>query len=223
MRAVVQRVSEASVSIDGEVVAEIGPGMLVLLAAAHGDGPEQVRWMAEKLIGLRIFSDDAGKMNLSLEQVGGEMLVVSQFTLYGDCRKGKRPSYTGSAPPDEAVTVYRSFIDAVTRLNVPVREGVFGAMMQVHLVNDGPVTADRGFTLAELSAKKIGEGLLKESPRSHCLNAHSYSRRLRGYPSFDVGPRIGVRGDGGIPASADNDSGNRCTYRGFLLHRVLAV
>lgn len=140
MRAVVQRVSEASVSIEDKLVAEIGPGMLVLLAAAHGDGPEQVRWMAEKLIGLRIFSDDAGKMNLSLEQVGGEMLVVSQFTLYGDCRKGKRPSYTASAPPDEAVNVYRSFIDAVTRLNVPVREGVFGAMMQVHLVNDGPVT-----------------------------------------------------------------------------------
>jgi D-tyrosyl-tRNA(Tyr) deacylase len=140
MRAVVQRVSEASVSIDGEVVTEIGRGMLVLLAAAHGDGPEQVRWMAEKLIGLRIFSDDAGKMDLSLEQVEGEMLVVSQFTLYGDCRKGKRPSYTGSGPPDEAVTVYRSFIDAVTRLKIPVREGVFGAMMQVHLVNDGPVT-----------------------------------------------------------------------------------
>jgi D-aminoacyl-tRNA deacylase len=140
MRAVVQRVSEASVSIDGEVVAEIGPGMLVLLAAANGDGSEQVRWMAEKLIGLRIFPDEAGKMNLSLEQVAGEMLVVSQFTLYGDCRKGKRPSYTGSSPPDEAVTVYRSFIDAVSKLNIPVREGVFGAMMQVHLVNDGPVT-----------------------------------------------------------------------------------
>ena len=122
MRAVVQRVSEASVSIDGEVVAEIGPGMLVLLPAGHCDGPEQVRWMAEKLIGLRIFSGHhAGKMNLSLEQIGGEMLVVSQFTLYGDCRKGKRPSYTASAPLDEAVNIYRSFIDAVTILNVPVR------------------------------------------------------------------------------------------------------
>ncbi|MGO9566399.1 MAG: D-aminoacyl-tRNA deacylase [Desulfomonilaceae bacterium] len=140
MRAVVQRASEASVSIEGRMVAQIGPGMLVLLAAAHGDGPEQIRWMAEKLIGLRIFSDDAGKMNLSLEQVGGEMLVVSQFTLYGDCRKGKRPSYTDSARPEQAVTVYRSFIDAVAKLKVPVREGVFGAMMQVHLVNDGPVT-----------------------------------------------------------------------------------
>jgi D-aminoacyl-tRNA deacylase len=140
MRAVVQRVSAASVSIDGEKVAEIDRGMLVLLAAAHGDGPEQIRWMAEKLVGLRIFSDDAGKMNLSLEQVRGEMLVVSQFTLYGDCRKGKRPSYTGSARPEEAVAIYRSFIDAVTKLNIPVSEGVFGAMMQVHLINDGPVT-----------------------------------------------------------------------------------
>jgi D-tyrosyl-tRNA(Tyr) deacylase len=140
MRAVVQRVLAASVSIDGRVVAEIGPGMLVLFAAARGDGPEQIRWTAEKLAGLRIFSDDAGKMNLSLEQVGGEMLVVSQFTLYGDCRKGKRPSYTDSAPPDEAVNIYRSFIDAVARLKIPVKEGVFGAMMQVQLVNDGPVT-----------------------------------------------------------------------------------
>ncbi len=140
MRAVVQRVSGASVSIDRQTVAEIGPGMLVLLAAAHGDGPEQIRWMSEKLVGLRIFADDAGKMNLSLEQVRGEMLVVSQFTLYGDCRKGKRPSYTGSAPPDEAVTIYRGFIETVAKLNISVREGVFGAMMQVNLVNDGPVT-----------------------------------------------------------------------------------
>jgi D-tyrosyl-tRNA(Tyr) deacylase len=140
MRAVVQRVSEASVSINSEMIAEIGPGMVVLFAAAHGDGPEQTRWMAEKLVGLRIFSDETGKMNLSLQQVGGEMLVVSQFTLYGDCRKGKRPSYTGSAPPDEAVTVYRSFIEAVAKLNIPVREGVFGAMMHVCLINDGPVT-----------------------------------------------------------------------------------
>jgi D-aminoacyl-tRNA deacylase len=140
MRAVVQRVSEASVSINGEAVAEIGPGMVVLLAAAHGDGPDQVRWMAEKLSGLRIFADEAGKMNLSLQQAGGEMLVVSQFTLYGDCRKGKRPSYAGSAPPAEAEPIYRSFIDAVGKLNIPVKEGVFGAMMHVSLINDGPVT-----------------------------------------------------------------------------------
>jgi len=136
----VQRVSRAKVSIDGKVVAEIGPGLLVLLAAARGDGPEQIRWLAEKVTGLRIFSDDAGKMNLSLKQVEGEMLIVSQFTLYGDCRKGKRPSFTGSAPPEEAEKLYEDFIEAVRGHGVLTRHGVFGAMMDVELVNDGPVT-----------------------------------------------------------------------------------
>jgi D-tyrosyl-tRNA(Tyr) deacylase len=140
MRAVVQRVLRASVSVDGSVVGAIGPGMLVLLAAAHGDGTEQVRWMTEKLVGLRIFSDEVGKMNLSLKQVGGSMLIVSQFTLYGDCRKGKRPSYTGSAAPEEAQAVYASFVNAVREQDIPVQEGIFGAMMHVELVNDGPVT-----------------------------------------------------------------------------------
>jgi len=140
MRAVVQRVSSAKVSVDGKVVSEIGPGLLVLLAAAHGDGPEQVRWMAEKISGLRIFGDADGKMNLSLSQVHGEMLVVSQFTLYGDCRKGKRPSFTGSAAPDVAVALYKDFVAAVRRLGIRVQEGIFGAMMDVELVNDGPVT-----------------------------------------------------------------------------------
>jgi D-tyrosyl-tRNA(Tyr) deacylase len=140
MRAVVQRVSRAKVSVDGKVVSEIGPGLLVLLAAAHGDGPEQVRWMAEKISGLRIFGDADGKMNLSLSQVHGEMLVVSQFTLYGDCHKGKRPSFTGSAAPDVAVALYKDFVAAVRRLGIRVQEGIFGAMMDVELVNDGPVT-----------------------------------------------------------------------------------
>ena len=140
MRAVVQRVSRAKVSVDGKVVSEIGPGLLVLLAAAHGDGPEQVRWMAEKISGLRIFGDADGKMNLSLSQVHGEMLVVSQFTLYGDCRKGKRPSFTGSAAPDVAVALYKDFVAAVRRLGIRVQEGIFGAMMDVELVNYGPVT-----------------------------------------------------------------------------------
>jgi D-tyrosyl-tRNA(Tyr) deacylase len=140
VRSVLQRVSRAKVSIDGEIVAEIGPGLLVLLAAAHGDGPEQIRWLAEKVTGLRIFSDDAGKMNLSLKQVGGEMLIVSQFTLYGDCRKGRRPSFTGSAPPEEAGKLYEEFIEAVRGQGVLTRHGVFGAMMDVELVNDGPVT-----------------------------------------------------------------------------------
>ncbi len=140
MRAVIQRVRRAAVSVDGQTVGRIGHGLLVLLAASRGDGPEQVRWMAEKLPSLRVFSDQDGKMNLSLMQVGGEMLVVSQFTLYGDCRKGKRPSYAHAAPPQEAETLYKGFIEAVRNQGVPVQEGVFGAMMEVELVNDGPVT-----------------------------------------------------------------------------------
>jgi D-aminoacyl-tRNA deacylase len=140
MRVLVQRVLSARVSVDGSVVGEIGPGMLALLAAAHGDGPEQVRWMTEKLVGLRIFGDENGKMNLSLKQVGGSMLIVSQFTLYGDCRKGKRPSYAASAAPEQAREVYESFLNAVKKLDIPVQEGVFGAKMRVELVNDGPVT-----------------------------------------------------------------------------------
>lgn len=140
MRAVVQRVAKASVSVDGKTVGEIGHGMLVLLAAAGNDGPEQVRWMAEKLSGLRIFSDEQGKMNLSLDQVAGEMLIVSQFTLYGDCRKGKRPSYAGAAPPEQAEALYREFIQEIRNRGIPAQEGIFGAMMMVELVNDGPVT-----------------------------------------------------------------------------------
>ncbi|MBI5571009.1 MAG: D-tyrosyl-tRNA(Tyr) deacylase [Desulfomonile tiedjei] len=140
MRAVVQRVSRAGVSVNGTRVSEIGPGMLVLIAAAKEDGPEQIRWMADKLIGLRIFPDEAEKLNLSLMQVGGSMLIVSQFTLYGDCRKGRRPSYAAAAPPQEAEGIYKSFIDAVRSQGIPVQEGVFGAMMEVELLNDGPVT-----------------------------------------------------------------------------------
>ena len=140
MRSVVQRVLSASVTVDGREVGRIGPGMLVLLAAAPDDGPDQVRWMAEKLTGLRIFPDETGKMNLSLTQVQGDMLIVSQFTLYGDCRKGKRPSYAAAAPPDDAQRIYRDFIEAVRAKGIQAQEGVFGAMMEVELVNDGPVT-----------------------------------------------------------------------------------
>jgi D-tyrosyl-tRNA(Tyr) deacylase len=140
MRAVVQRVTRARVSVENKIVGEIGNGMLVLLAAGKGDGPEQVKWMADKLSGLRIFADEDGKMNLGLSQIGGAMLVVSQFTLYGDCRKGKRPSYATSAPPEEAAGLYASFVDTLRGLSIPVQEGIFGAMMQVELVNDGPVT-----------------------------------------------------------------------------------
>lgn len=140
MRAVVQRVLRARVSVDDRTVGEIGQGMLVLLAAGNGDGPEQVRWMAEKLAGLRIYGDENGKMNLNVKQVGGSILIVSQFTLYGDCRKGKRPSYSLSAPPEQARAVYEDFVKAVIEQGIPVQEGIFGAMMQVDLVNDGPVT-----------------------------------------------------------------------------------
>ena len=140
MRAVCQRVSGASVAVDGKVVGSIGPGLLLLLAAAKGDSPEHAQWMADKIAGLRVFSDAQGKMNLSLIDVRGEMLVVSQFTLYGDCRKGRRSSYSEAAPPAEAEALYRSFIEALQAKQIPVQEGVFGAMMQVELVNDGPVT-----------------------------------------------------------------------------------
>lgn len=140
MRSVVQRVRSARVTVDGEEVGKIGPGMLVLLAAAPADGREQVRWMAEKLCGLRIFSDEAGKMNVSLADVKGAMLVVSQFTLYGDCKKGKRPSYSGAARPEHAEGLYKEFIEDVRNRGIAVQHGVFGAMMIVALENDGPVT-----------------------------------------------------------------------------------
>ena len=140
MRTVVQRVRSARVTVEGAVVGEIGKGLLVLLGIAQGDSAEQADWLAEKLVGLRIFEDDADKMNHSLDEVGGAMLVVSQFTLYGDCRKGRRPSFIEAARPEEAVPLYEAFIRAVQSLGVKVATGQFGAMMQVELVNDGPVT-----------------------------------------------------------------------------------
>lgn len=140
MRTVVQRVSRASVSVEGSVVAAIGTGLLVLFAAGDDDGPQQVRWMAEKISGLRVFPDETGKMNLGLDQTGGEILVVSQFTLYGDCRKGKRPSYAAAASPEKARILYLEFLARLREQGVRVQEGIFGAMMQVELANDGPVT-----------------------------------------------------------------------------------
>ncbi len=140
MRSVVQRVSKASVSVDGRIVGRIGPGVLVLVAAAKGDGLEQVKWMASKLPGLRIFQDQEGKMNLSLEDVAGEMLIVSQFTLYGDCKKGKRPSYSTAANPQDAEALYNKFIELIKEKGIAVQTGIFGAMMEVELINDGPVT-----------------------------------------------------------------------------------
>src|SRR5438105_2804179 len=140
MRAVVQRVSRARVVIDQEVVGQIGRGLLVLLGVAHGDNKEQARWLADKIVSLRIFADDDGKMNRGLVEVGGEALVVSQFTLYGDCQKGRRPSFVDAAPPEIAVPLYEEFLNAVRALGIRTASGRFGAMMQVELVNDGPVT-----------------------------------------------------------------------------------
>ncbi|HZZ80864.1 MAG TPA: D-aminoacyl-tRNA deacylase [Gemmataceae bacterium] len=140
MRAVVQRVTRARVEIDGALVGEIRSGLVVLVGVTHSDTAEQARWLAEKVAGLRIFNDAEGKMNLDLREVGGAMLIISQFTLYGDCRKGKRPSFIDAAGPPVAIPLYEEFINGVKALGIPVATGRFGADMKVELVNDGPVT-----------------------------------------------------------------------------------
>jgi D-tyrosyl-tRNA(Tyr) deacylase len=140
MRAVVQRVSRASVSVDGETIGRIDRGFLVLLGVSKSDTAEDARWLAEKIVSLRIMADDEGKMNRELTEVGGAVLVVSQFTLYGDCRKGRRPSFVDAAGPEIAIPLYEAFINGVKAQGIPVATGRFGAMMQVELVNDGPVT-----------------------------------------------------------------------------------
>jgi D-tyrosyl-tRNA(Tyr) deacylase len=140
MRAVIQRVTKASVSVDGQIVGAIGRGVLVLLGVTHDDDEAQARWLAEKVVNLRLFEDDAGKLNLSLLESGGEILVVSQFTLYGDCRKGRRPSFAAAAEPQVAKALYERFVDSLKALGPQVSSGVFQAHMAVELVNDGPVT-----------------------------------------------------------------------------------
>jgi len=140
MRAVVQRVSEASVSVNDEIVSRIGRGLLVLLGVGAEDTESDAEYLAEKIANLRIFEDEKGKMNLSVLDVRGEVLVVSQFTLYGDCRKGRRPSFTQAARPDKAQALYSYFIARIREEGVPTREGVFQAHMRVSLTNDGPVT-----------------------------------------------------------------------------------
>ena len=140
MRAVVQRVSEASVSVDGTVVGRIGIGLVVLLGVGTGDGEAEVEYLVDKILHLRVFPDDAGQMNRSLLDSGGALLVVSQFTLYGDARRGRRPSYTEAAAPDEANRLYETFVDRARHGGVQVATGVFRAMMDVSLVNHGPVT-----------------------------------------------------------------------------------
>ena len=140
MRAVLTRVKEASVAIDGEIVGQIGHGFLILLGIGPEDSETQCKKLCEKALGLRIFEDDAGKMNLGLSDIGGEVLVVSQFTLYGDCRKGRRPSFTGAAAPDLAIPLYERFLQLCKDAGFPPQHGQFGADMQVSSINDGPVT-----------------------------------------------------------------------------------
>ena len=140
MRALVQRVSQARVKVDGVVRSEVGMGFLILLGVGVGDDAVRARWLAEKVANLRIFEDSADKMNLSLVDVGGAALVVSQFTLFGDCKKGRRPSFVGAARPEEAVTLYQEFVIALRGLVGTVAEGVFQTHMEVELTNDGPVT-----------------------------------------------------------------------------------
>ena len=140
MRAVLTRVKSASVTIDGQVVGKIGKGFLILLGVGPEDGEAQCRRLAEKALGLRIFEDENGKMNLGLEQVGGQVLVVSQFTLYGNCRKGRRPSFVEAAPPELGNAMYERFLAICEEMGFPPQHGRFGADMQVESVNDGPVT-----------------------------------------------------------------------------------
>jgi D-tyrosyl-tRNA(Tyr) deacylase len=140
LKAVIQRVSAAKVEVSGKTVGRIGKGILILLGVEKGDGERDADWLAEKIGNLRIFEDEAGKMNLSVKEIAGELLAVSQFTLAGNCAKGRRPSFDTAAPPEEANRLYEYFVGKLRRLGLPVETGVFQAMMQVSLVNDGPVT-----------------------------------------------------------------------------------
>jgi D-tyrosyl-tRNA(Tyr) deacylase len=140
MRAVVQRVSSSKVTVDNNITGQISKGLLVLLGVTHEDTSKDVDYMIDKILNLRIFEDENEKMNLSLKDVGGELLVVSQFTLYGDCRKGKRPSFSNAARPDLATKLYEEFIDKAKSQEIVVGTGEFGAHMMVDLTNDGPVT-----------------------------------------------------------------------------------
>ncbi len=140
MRAVVQRVSNASVTVDGKIIGEISHGLLVFLGVGEGDTEKDMQYIADKVIGLRIFSDSDDKMNLSVGDIEGEILVVSQFTLYGDCRKGRRPNFTSSMEPKGAEEIYEKFVSCLTNQGIKTKHGEFGADMKVNLLNDGPVT-----------------------------------------------------------------------------------
>ena len=140
MRVVLQRVSRARVTVEGRVTGEIGRGLLLLVGLTAGDTEDTLRWMAEKVVGLRVFTDDEGKMNRSVEEVDGALLVVSQFTLYGDASRGRRPSFVEAARPEVAIPLYERFVELLRAAGRRVETGEFGAMMEVELVNDGPVT-----------------------------------------------------------------------------------
>ncbi len=140
MKAVIQRVKSAQVCVDGRVTGKIGKGLLVLLGVGKGDGESDLSFLTSKIPELRIFEDASGKFNRSLREIGGEMLVVSQFTLYGDCRKGRRPSFTDAEDPTRAKNLYERFISKLKEQGIPVQTGEFQAKMEVHLINDGPVT-----------------------------------------------------------------------------------
>lgn len=140
MRAVLQRVSSASVTVEGTIAGAIGPGLMILLGVEKGDGEEDARFLAKKTAGLRIFEDEEGKMNLAVGEAGGAVLVVSQFTLLADCRKGRRPGFSQAAPPQEADALYRRFVELLRQEGLEVATGVFQAMMDVQLINNGPVT-----------------------------------------------------------------------------------
>lgn len=140
MRAVLQRVTQAHVDVEGKTVGQIRAGIVILLGIGPTDTPRQADWLAEKIATLRLFADEAGKMNLSLIDTQGELLVISQFTLYGECQKGRRPSFTGAAPPAVAEPLYEHFLHACRMLGIKTEAGIFGASMAVTLTNDGPVT-----------------------------------------------------------------------------------
>jgi D-aminoacyl-tRNA deacylase len=140
MKLVIQRVREARVVVDGATTGAIATGLLVLIGIARSDTASEAEYLVDKILGLRIFPDDAGKMNRNIQEAGGALLLVSQFTLYGDCRKGRRPSFDQAAPPEQAAGLYSYFLELAKRGPVPVAAGVFQADMQVHLINDGPVT-----------------------------------------------------------------------------------
>jgi len=140
VRALLQRVSQASVTVDGRVVGQIGRGFCILLGVTHSDTNKEADWLANKIAGIRLFEDEAGKLNLGLSDIGGELLIVSQFTLYGDARKGRRPSFIAAARPEQSEPLYDYFVNQMRDAGFRVQTGIFGANMQVEIQNDGPIT-----------------------------------------------------------------------------------